>query len=71
MAVCWSNYKTSFVDSGMDFNLSQKDIACYYSFYVDMMKFWNQHFKDQILNVDYEYFVQDYEKNTNKSYFKK
>ena len=27
MAVCWSNYKTSFVDYGMDFNLTQKDIA--------------------------------------------
>ncbi len=66
MAVCWSNYKTLFVDSGMDFNLSQKDIATYYSFYVDIMKFWKQNFKEQILNVNYENFVQDYEKNTNK-----
>ena len=29
-------------------------------------KFQNQYFKYQILKVDYEYLVQDYEKNTNK-----
>ena len=66
MAVCWSNYKTFFVDSGMDFNLSQKDVADYYSFYVDLMKFWKQYFKEQILHINYENFVQDYEKNTKK-----
>ena len=66
MAVCWSNYKTFFVDSGMDFNLSQKDVADYYSFYVDLMKFWKQYFKEQILHINYENFVQDFEKNTKK-----
>ena len=66
MAVCWSNYKTFFVDSGMDFNLSQKDVAFYYSIYADLMKFWKQHFNEQILHVNYENFVQDYEKNTKK-----
>ena len=66
MAVCWSNYKTLFVDSGMDFNLSQKDVAHYYSLYIDLMKFWERFYKDQILHVNYENFVQDYEKNTKK-----
>ena len=66
MAVCWSNYKTLFVDSGMDFSLSQKDVANYYSLYLDLMKFWNQYFKEQILHINYENFVQDYEKNTKK-----
>ena len=66
MAVCWSNYKTLFVDSGMDFTLSQKDVAYYYSFYVDLMKFWKNYSKEQILHVNYENFVQDYEKNTKK-----
>ena len=66
MAVCWSNYKTFFVDSGMDFNLSQKDVAYYYSIYADLMKFWKQNFKERILHVNYENFVQDYEENTKK-----
>ena len=66
MAVCWSNYKTLFVDSGMDFSLSQKDVANYYSLYLDLMKFWDQYFKEQILHVNYENFVQNYEKNTKK-----
>ncbi len=66
MAVCWSNYKTFFVDSGMDFNLSQKDVAYYYSIYADLMKFWKQNFQERILDVNYENFVQDYEENTKK-----
>ena len=37
MAVCWSNYKTHFVDSGMDFNLSQEDVAKYYKLYLNLM----------------------------------
>ena len=39
MAVCWSNYKNFFVDSGLDFNLSQKDVAKYYSMYLNLMYF--------------------------------
>ena len=66
MAVCWSNYKTLFVDSGMDFSLSQKDVANYYSLYLDLMNFWDQYFKEQILHINYENFVQNYEKNTKK-----
>ena len=64
MAVCWSNYKTSFVDSGMDFNLSQQDIAKYYSLYFDLMNFWKSKYTSNILNIDYENFVNDFEKNS-------
>ena len=64
MAVCWSNYKTSFVDSGMDFNLSQKDIAKYYSLYFDLMNFWRIKYAKNILNINYENFVNDFENNS-------
>ena len=64
MAVCWSNYKTSFVDSGMDFNLSQQDIAQYYSLYFDLMNFWKSKYGSKILNIDYENFVNDFENNS-------
>ena len=64
MAVCWSNYKTNFVHSGMDFNLTQEDIANYYSYYTDLMKFWIKKFEKNILSIKYENFVQNYEFHT-------
>ena len=64
MAVCWSNYKTSFVDSGLDFSLSQENMAKYYILYNDLMKFWFKKFNNQIININYEDFVQDFELQT-------
>ena len=64
MAVCWSNYKTLFVDNGLDFSLSQEDMAKYYILYNDLMKFWFKKFKNQIININYEDFVQDFELQT-------
>ena len=64
MAVCWSNYKTLFVDSGMDFNLSQEDIANYYVLYFDLMKFWSKKFSKKIFHINYEIFVKDFETKT-------
>ena len=62
MAVCWSNYKINFRDSGMDIALSQKDIAEYYTLYDDLMKFWYEKFNAKIININYEKFVLNYEK---------
>ena len=64
MAVCWSNYKTNFVNSGMDFNLTQEDTANYYTCYTDLMKFWTNKFEKSFLNVKYENFVENYELHT-------
>jgi len=64
MAVCWSNYKTSFVDTGMDFNLSQQDIAKYYSLYLDIINFWKSKYAKNIFDVNYENFVDDFETNS-------
>ena len=64
MAVCWSNYRTSFVDSGMDFNLSQQDIAKYYSLYLDLMNFWKSKYRSKILDINYENFVNDFVNNS-------
>ena len=50
----------------MDFNLSQQDVANYYSMYLELMKFWKEKFSNKILNINYEIFVQDFEKNTKK-----
>ena len=66
MAVCWSNYKTNFVDKGMDFNLSQVDVAKYYKLYSELMIFWKSKFEKDIFNINYEEFVQNFEINTRK-----
>ena len=66
MAVCWSNYKNFFIDNGLDFNLNQRDVAEYYSMYLDLMDFWTKKYKKNILDVHYEIFVKDFEANTKK-----
>ena len=64
MAVCWSNYKTHFFDSGMDFSLDQKEVAIYYSLYLNIIKFWKEIFKDKILDINYEDFVLNFKEQT-------
>lgn len=64
MAVCWSNYKTNFIDQGMDFNLSQEDTANYYVLYLEMMRFWSNKFDKNILNINYDDFVKNFELNS-------
>ena len=63
MAVCWSNYKINFRDIGMEFALNQEDIAEYYVLYNELMKYWFQKFNEKIINVNYEKFVLNHEKN--------
>ncbi len=66
MAVCWSNYKNFFLDSGLDFNLNQRDVAEYYSMYLKLIDFWTAKYKKNILDIQYEMFVKNFETNTKK-----
>ena len=66
MAVCWSNYKNFFIDNGLDFNLNQRDVAEYYSMYLDLMDFWIAKYPKNVLDIQYEFFVKDFEANTKK-----
>ncbi|RPG59500.1 MAG: sulfotransferase family protein [Flavobacteriales bacterium TMED235] len=66
MAVCWSNYKNFFVDNGLDFNLTQSDVAQYYSMYLNLMDFWKAKYKNNIVEIQYEIFVKNFESNTKK-----
>ena len=49
MAICWSNYKINFMDSGMEFTLSQKDLAEYYILYYELMDYWLSKFDKRII----------------------
>lgn len=66
MAVCWSNYKNFFIDTGLDFNLTQKDVSIYYSMYSNLMDFWSLRFKNHIFDIQYENFVKNFEADTRK-----
>ena len=66
MAVCWSNYKNFFLDNGLDFNLNQSDVAQYYSMYLNLMDFWTAKYKNNIIDIQYEIFVKNFEANTKK-----
>ena len=65
MAVCWSNYKSNFFDNiGMDYAHKLESIAEYYTIYNEMMNFWKKKYPMSLIEVDYDKFVLDYEKNS-------
>ena len=64
MAVCWSNYKSNFLNNtGMEYTSKQEYIAEYYVLYEKLMSFWKQRYSHKIIEVDYENLVLDEEKN--------
>ena len=66
MAVCWSNYKINFNNTGMDFSLNQEDLAEYFVLYRELMKFWLDKFNKEIININYENFVLNYDSEIKK-----
>ena len=65
MAVCWSNYKSNFFDNiGMDYAHKLESIAEYYTIYNEMMNFWKKKYPISLIEIDYDKFVLDYEKNS-------
>ena len=70
MAICWSNYKANFNNTGMIFTHKQEYIAEYYILYRDIMNFWKQKYSKRIININYEEFVKDYTNNVKKLFEK-
>ena len=64
MATCWSIYKYFFTGNAYSFN--QQDIADYYGFYKDIMKFWSRLFPDKIYELKYENLTNNQESETKK-----
>ncbi len=60
MAICWSNYKANFNNTGMGFTHKQEYVAEFYVIYKDLMDFWKKKYSEKIININYEKFVQDY-----------
>ena len=65
MAVCWSNFKANFFDNvGMNYAHKLETIGEFYLIYNEIMKFWSEKYPNNIINIDYDRFVIDYETNS-------
>ncbi len=65
MACCFSGYKQFFAE-GQEFTYDLSDIGNYYRDYVELMDFWHDSYKGQLLHVQYEDVVDDLEKQVRR-----
>jgi len=65
MSACFSCYKQLFAE-GQEFTYDFNDLAGYYNNYVELMDHWNKALPDQILSINYEDLVNDFEYSVNK-----
>ena len=62
MSACFSCYKQLFAE-GQEFTYDFKDLAGYYNNYVELMDHWNNVLPNQILSIDYENLVNNFEES--------
>ena len=65
MSACFSSYKQLFAE-GQDFTYDLKDLATYYNNYVELMDHWNTVLPGEILSVNYEDLINDFEPSVNR-----
>lgn len=62
---CLSIYKNLFIDSQY-WKYDEKELVEYYYLYKNIMEFWNNKMKKEILNIEYENLIHDKEKTIRK-----
>jgi len=65
MSACFSCFKQLFAE-GQEFTYDLKDLAGYYNNYVELMDHWNGVLPDQILSINYEDVVNNFEESVRK-----
>ena len=65
MSACFSCYKQLFAE-GQEFTYDLKDLAGYYNNYVELMTHWNKVLPNQILSINYEDVVNNFEDSVKK-----
>ena len=63
---CLSIFKNNFISDGMNWSYSQKNIARYYNFYHNLMKFWKSKVPNSIYDVKYESLIDNPENEIKK-----
>jgi len=56
-ATCWSNYSHLFNSNGLGYSYDLKFTSKYFLIYQDLIKFWDNYFKADTLNFNYEELV--------------
>tara|TARA_B100001173_G_scaffold182351_1_gene157363 strand:+ start:2405 stop:4360 length:1956 start_codon:yes stop_codon:yes gene_type:complete len=65
MSACFSCFKQLFAE-GQEFTYDLKDLAGYYNNYVELMNHWNSVLPRQILSINYEDVVNNFEESVRK-----
>ena len=65
MSACFACYKQLFAE-GQEFTYDLKDLAGYYNNYVELMDHWNRVLPNQILSINYEDVVNNFEESVNQ-----
>ena len=60
MDCCFSGFKQLFAE-GQEFSYSLNDLGAYYREYVELMEFWHQQFPGEILQLNHEDLIDDFE----------
>ena len=81
-AICWGNFTKHYAvkqltnlnsekntlsnHTANPFSYKLEDLVTYYELYQDLMKFWEEQYKDQIYNLSYEKLTENQEEETKK-----
>ena len=65
-ATCWGLFKKKFSREGIKYSYNLDDIVTYYELYQDLMKFWEEKYKSQIYNLNYEKLTENQGEETKK-----
>ena len=65
-ATCWGLFKKKFSGESIKYSYSLDDIVTYYELYQGLMKFWEEKYKSQIYNLNYEKLTENQGEETKK-----
>ena len=66
MDICFSNYKNAFSANSLGFSYNLNNLGNFFNLYKDLMQFWNEIFKDDIYNLNYEKLINNQQSETKK-----
>ncbi len=64
--ICFSIYKNYFHNNFMNWSYKQSEIALFYNFYSELIKFWDYKFPNEIYHLKYEDLLEDPENQIKK-----
>ena len=66
MDICFSNYKNAFSASSLGFSYNLDNLGNFFNLYKNLMKFWDEIFKDDIYTLNYEQLINNQKSETKK-----